>query len=199
MSPLDCGTRRVNALARSHVLTAAVVLAGLVAGAPAAAQDPVPGDMIRIGTGGAKGVYELREIRDDTLFAATRAGVVIGVPVASVRTLEVGTPEGRGVNMLRRTAIGLLVGGAVGWIIGSSTQKGPTPRCVDIFWFRSCPEPDSYGDEGATWGALLGGTAGLVSGAVTPSWRWHPVPTARLAVRVAPGPGGVGLALSWQP
>lgn len=137
---------------------------------PAAAQDPEPGDVIRVTTGGPERVYRFEAVRGDTLVLADRGGMVLEIPVGSVTGLEVGTPMHRWETILLKAGIGGAVAGGLGLLFGSMVVQ--EERFI---------MPDTYGDEGLVYGLIGGAAIGLVFGLTTDSFRWRDYPVYLLA------------------
>lgn len=185
-----------------------LVLAGLAAGAPATAQHPDPGDVVRITAAGETGRYRFQQLLGDQLVLSAWDGEPVTVPLAAVRRLEIGTRDGRdGVGtLLLRTAGSALVGGSIGLLAGWSAKKDPPPPRRWCFQFPAGEwcyvmqlRPETYAREGALYGALAGGAAGLLYSLLNRRWRWEPVAVRDLAVGLAADPNGLGVQVTWQP
>lgn len=201
------GTRLLAAL---RGLVPALALTGLPALAPlpARAQGLAPGDVVRVTAGTETRRYLFREVRGDRVLVAAPDGVVVAIPVRSVRRLEVRTRAGRdGIGVLAlRTAGGALVGASAGLLVGWSTSKEPPPPqhwCFEFPAGQWCyviqPQTRTYAVEGAAIGAVAGGAMALIYGLLAERWTWRPVAVRDLAVRVAPAPEGLGVAVRWRP
>lgn len=207
MRGLDGGTRLCAAL---RGLIALVTLAGIGAfsSRPARAQDPAPGDVVRVTSGGDTDRYMLREIRDGRLVLAGSRGGVVSIPVQAVERLDVRTRDGRdGMGtVLLRTAGSALVGASAGLLIGWSTRKDPLPPrrwCFEFPAGQWCytiqPPTPTYATEGAIIGAVAGGAVGLIYGVLARRWRWRPVAVRDLTMEVAPAGGRLGVGIRWRP
>lgn len=168
----------------------AVVLAVLVVGRGAAAQEVAlaPGDSVRVTAHERPGVYELVKISRTRLVVRAPRGEW-QIPMESVDRLEVRRPRSRSASMGSSMLVGASLGAVAGVVAGFSA--GDDPADCWLYCYTAGEKAQLFG---ATLGAL-GGLGGLIIGATTSRWRWQPVATERLTVRVAPTPGGAGLAI----
>lgn len=132
-------------------------------------------------------VTTVTDVRGDSIVVGVR-GSSRTIALTDVTALEVSTGKQR--QFFRNAALGLGIGALTGAVIGAVSYE----ECVDC-WFG----PQSAAQEAAL-GAVLLGTAGLVTGAIVGGFhrtdRWAPV---RMPIRAAIGParsGGVGLTIS---
>ena len=151
-----------------------------------------PGDTVRVTTGDAARLFELRAVRDDTLLVRD-GDRVVGIPVAGVDGIERGTRVGRGGK--------LLTGGIVGFGIGAFTGAlvGAMFTCTGTQSFL-CSQDRSLPLKAAGVVGGVGAALGLAIGAVTPrGWEWTPVDPDGLTAGVAPAAGGVAVSMTWRP
>jgi hypothetical protein len=101
-------------------------------------------------------------LSDIVLFASC-SGKAISIPIDSIAILE-RFKEG---HFLKGAAIGTLVGGTVGAIIGYATYQKPEPRPNGLFTIDLGPGPAALG------GGLIGGVGGFVVGGIIGSSSDH--------------------------
>jgi hypothetical protein len=168
------------------------LLAALLAATPLAAQPrPVSeGDVVRFSPE-PRGVFTVRQAGPDSLVVNRRggAGEELRLPVRGTLIRRVGGPNYVG-SLLRGAAYGLAAGTVGGGIAGYAQGDDPEG------WFSFTAE------ENAALGAFLGGTTGLVVGAVAglikPMHHWDvaAAPSARASVSPTVPDGRPGLVLS---
>jgi hypothetical protein len=198
--------QRPRAVAIRMLNLSTVALFALLAAAPTDAQEPVPGDVVRVDKGGPWLEYTFREIRGDTVFGSRPNGSIAAVPLTAVQRFQVrGPPKPREPEtVLVPTLVGVSSGALVGLVIGHATTKREGVSCGFFTdpWTPCQRRPRlSYAREGAIGGALLGGAGGLFVGLVrmfVQDYRWRPVHIPSLAVQVAPSSTGVGVGLTWR-
>lgn len=176
---------------RALFLMALVVpfLAGHVAG-----QQPEPlhaGDRVRVSRGSMRGVFTLVDTEDHTLLlfdsATSRS---FRQPSDSIDRLEVRRPRLPLDAALRAGAVGLVVGGATGALVGVLSGADDRP-CFPVCM--------SAGEKAALLGGALGGAGfliGFFTGVAHPGEHWLTVAVpAELSITV-PGRGGLGVSIS---
>lgn len=207
MDTADGRNRQGAALRGLVFLLTLAGLPGLLPG-PARAQDPAPGDVVRVTAGGETGRYMYREVRAGQLVLARDGGGIVRIPVPAIQRVEVRTRDGRdGIGtVLLRAAGSALVGASAGLLIGWSTLKDPPPPQRWCFEFPAgewCyaiqPRTPTYATEGAAIGAVAGGAAGLIYGLLARRWTWRPAAVPGLTAELAPANGRLGLGLRWEP
>jgi len=167
--------------------------------AAAALQDGAVVRVVRITGNQAEQVVRgrLSSVSGDTVglrVADAFSSHVVTVVLDQGRALQVRT--GRKSQWLKGLAVGILVGGAAGGMIGAITYQ----PCVSQGEMFDCLM--DFGQEfniaaGASAGALLGGVLGTVIGASQGRETWAPVsrgPAPR--VRVAPAAGGIAVGVT---
>lgn len=168
------------------------LLAPLLLAAPLAAQ-PRPlaeGDIVRFSPE-PRGVFTVRQASPDSLVVNRRggSGEEVRVPVRGTLIRRVAGPNHIG-SLLRGAAYGLALGTVAGGIGGYAQGDDPEG------WFSFTAE------ENAALGAFLGGTTGIVMGAVgglirpTHHWDVAAAPAARATLSPTAPDGRPGLVLS---
>lgn len=142
------------------------------------------------------------EKRSDNLLIRQKPdGSVAAVPLNSIRRLH--TPAGRKRHTLTVAAIGFILGGAAGGVIGQQTNPG-TPSspggCINATMWIICTEtqgePSGFG-RGALIGAAVGTGVGALIGTFITATRWEEVPQESLRVTpVIAANGRFGLSAS---
>ena len=168
------------------------LLVSLLAATPLAAQyrPLAPGDIIRFSPE-PRGVYTVREVTADSLVINRRGGAGEELRLPAQGAL-IRRADGRNYvgSVLRGAAYGGLAGILLGGVSGYAQGDDPEG------WFSFTAE------ENAALGAFVGGTTGLVAGAVTglirPSHYWEvaAAPSARATLSPAAPDGRPGLVLS---
>jgi hypothetical protein len=172
-----------------------IVAGALVAWFPAAVE-AAPGDTLLVRVDSVRGLGLL--LPGDTL-AFVRAGRTDPtlIPLANIARLEIA--RGTQSHFWSGAGIGLLAGGAIGWIAGYSQGDDPIdPSCLFCNLFIQ-----TAGEKGAV-GAIAGGVVGSVIGGLSgASYRtplWRPASAQDLRVSLMPGQGStLRVALVWKP
>jgi hypothetical protein len=162
-------------------------LKGAVIGAAAGAAFAVYGlGECALGEAGVGGGCHGQSAGESVLFvtALTGGGALLG-----------GALGGGGSNAKRGGLAGILVGSAVGAMIGLAAYESPdcTPEsfmCLDF-------GPGMSALAGGVLGGVALGSAGVIVGALARDTEWMPIAGTDLAFGVVPAPGGVQLAGSF--
>lgn len=152
----------------------------------------IRGDPVRVATGDHRDVYEFRELRGDVL-VVKNGDDPVSIPLASVDGLEVV------VGHQRRTALGGVVGFAVGAGFGALIGRRVFPGCDPDQWLRIMCLDDG---EARTLGAIIAGGIGAGVGAIIgskPTAVWAPVDATAMQLQAHASAGGLGLQVSWRP
>ncbi len=126
-----------------------------------------------------------QSVDDDTLrIRAESSDAELAIPRSSIA--QVWMVEGKKGNFWPGFGLGLIAGGVIGGVIGSTQE-------FCIIWSGCGQSAAGIGVLiGAPAGALLGGVVGLL----IRSDRWEEVPLDRVHVGVVPQPDGLGIGLS---
>jgi len=124
------------------------------------------------------------------------------VRLSQVTQLQVSAGMRQSRHLVRNTAIGVVAGGALGWMVGRGMVSGGCSKgdyCWEHalqFWYdggKSPPVTD-HATAGTVVGGLVGGTLGLlVSRLRREDWRPVSVTPRRTAVTLSPGGGMVAI------
>jgi len=108
---------------------------------------------------------------------------------------------GRQTHAWRGAGIGLLVGAAVGGVLGYAAGSDcPTSQGSGYFNFNMCFGRGFYAEAGALGLGTVGAVIGAVSGWVNPTERWDAVRLpagGTMALRFDPGGRRAGIAIGW--
>lgn len=182
-------TNTLRALRRPAVIIAALTLAS---GAAELDAQAVAGDTVRITTGRAKGIYEFRAIRGDTVVVREHDAAV-GIPLSRIDRIEVGTRRGP-ERIVLGAILGVGIGAATGALVGRASGDdcdGTTTFCLGM-----------SADEKASFGAVALGAIGFIGGAIIGAqspWSWKRVGPENLALQAAPTLDGFSLQVSFRP
>ena len=138
-------------------------------------------------------VGTVAEVRNDSILLVNNRESR-AVALANVTSLEVS--KGQRSMFLRDAGLGLGIGAVAGYVMGYATYEECNP---DPYGFFDCMfEPESRG-QAATWGGLVGGALGLVSGALVGAFhrvdRWESL-TVPPRVTIRPGAHGITVGIS---
>jgi hypothetical protein len=168
----------------------ALVLCLCAAGPLDAQQHPVsPGDRVRVSARSfPRTSGTVLDARADSLVLRARGGDTIHAAWSDVRTLEVSGGRSRVNTALRNGGIGVLAGGVAGAVFGYAVyHEDDDDWCIVV-----CSRRDA-GLAGAALFGIVGGGAGVLSGAVFPAQRWRRA-DAPVSVSAAPvADGGVAV------
>ena len=144
-----------------------------------------PGDRVRVSARSLPRTSgTVLDARPDSLVLRARGGDTLHAAWSDVRTLEVSGGRSRVSTALRNGGIGLLAGAAAGGVFGYAVyHEDDDDWCILI-----CSRGDA-GLAGAAFFGIVGGGAGVLSGAVFPVDRWRRAETP-VAVSAAPAAGG---------